>query len=754
MSFSEVRPLKTLTKKHALLEQLVPSIQIRAAGIDVLTIPFNHITQFEMAMGTTSKATASMQLFDPTFKNLDILFYNLTQLAYRGSPIRIRWGYAFVPENQNILSIENIDAEKNKYLSEEYNFIILQTQSDTQAAGNYLTIQMAPIIFDPVITAIPFNKKLISGALKNGNKGPNGKTSLYTSLTDTKTNPVKARVLETLGKESFEKFVKNLKAAQSGKLIGTSVNGKLTFDRIFTELMKQATDNQTEIGRRREVSWQQPLPIFPDNLDLEYDVGVFDGQGDSIYICLQRLAKIMMSTKPVNDNNFATVYNSSTVDKDGGARNRMIGGDFTFVNGKFKNIKDNVLYDGRGVKISPDQVKPEQNTFIMWRFNEAKYVYTLKPTEPLATYVFYGGENSAGFNKDNLPEILEFSVNLENISKYFADPSLLNLKAITNPTTGVAVRPATNLNRGQIDSLATTTREAAAAGGTDQGVKTSGTNPTQDSETKTSTGSVTPTGDKVNYNVPLVGSIDGETVGRDAELFLDSIRTKAGQKFPVNMDITIIGDPDWEPTYINNSLKLIFRNRLGEENPLYSGDYTVLDIRHAIDNSGYKTHLKCLKSPLTNDDIQREVRGGRVINKSEPLETARLEVILSLVDGTEANGVWKTSSIQAASVENNRERVNNALRKTVKGSSVIIEDSITGKIDNELSKNNISFDDAVNKVKSVAISFMYDHEYPVFGKTKTKVSKSGTKSTKKGNETKVIETKFTIKTVKYGNLSR
>ena len=205
---------------------------------------------------------------------------------------------------------------------------------------------------------------------------------------------------------------------------------KLTLPVIYDEIMKIAAKNQE--GK----NWQKPMPIFPNSMDFDHDYITFDGRGDNLWVCLMRLATMMVSKKPPTSSPSRINFDAGTNAKS--ERWRMVGGKFTPYTARLKKKPVGMqVRTANGEVIETDAIPSDQTTFFLWQFSEAPYDYMLQPSEPIVTYHYFGG--SKVFDKNNLPEILEFSVDMEGTGAYFINPDLMKVSKMANTKTGAGV---------------------------------------------------------------------------------------------------------------------------------------------------------------------------------------------------------------------------------------------------------------------------------------------------------------------------
>lgn len=680
-----------ISKTHSKLEFLQPVIHVKT-GVDedLFAIPFNNIISFEYTVMEGS-GQAVLELFDPTFRTLDVLMFNSVQAAVRGIPLKIRWGYSFTPQFEQLQSQFSNSSLSDRYMSQFYSFYPLVVHKEDQGAGTRLTVNLIPSIFDPVLTSIQVSDVFVSRKL-NG--------------------PVDSTVLDKVASElvgggnadeSKKKYLAAINAYKklinpAGKITPTTVpntggevvalGDKLTASVIFNKLMDIAESRQTNLGQRRSERWQKPLVIMPKSLDDSYDYQVFEGRNDNIWQCLMRLARMMVSKTPTGSSD--SIFNSQQTPASK-PRNRMVGGRFTLHNAPLRNpASQATIRNANSQNIRFDQVPVQQQVFMLYQFTEAPYDFMLKTDDaPLATYVYYGGGKS--YDPDNLPEIIEFRVtNQDALNAFFTNTQLFTVAAITNPDTGVFVQPALDSQSSVSQPMTGRTFEqlrAAQAADVDNNSykawqkgqsspSNSITNPAQDKNGQqgaaTNVASQVNTGSQATFDIPWVVSQDGENVSQAVDRFLDILRTKVGRLYYPEIEIEIVGDPLWEPTYVlDTTIRVVYRNRFGDENPIYSGIYFVRDIKHTIGTT-YRTLLKCVKVQETakvNEDPS--ISDAAASKNFKPGETIDLVLLKVEISGGGVGTPWKVKSINnvpsisdagiATLSPENRKRINDTI---------------------------------------------------------------------------------------------
>ena len=711
---SNINRLLEIDKRHTLIEQLTPAIQISILNQPLLTIPFDHVMHFEISYGTAGQQTATLQAFDPTFKVLDVTFFNAAQLTQKGIPTKIRWGYAFVPSTPEFVSDRDSKLMQEQFLSEEYNFYLLRVESEPQRHGNLLTAHFVPIVFNPVMTTIKVDKTFITGDVSKLSR------QSFTGSVKNAQNQLSIlkQSLEKQGEEGKKQFAAYEKALkQFQKITGQNltqeqvrqrvqgeigpqaevIGEKLSFSRIYFELMKIADANQANSGLLRDQRWQSPLPIFPTSLDDEHDYILFEGRNDNIWECLLRLGAMMVSkttrgsARPIDFNRGAQGQSKP--------RWRMVGGKFTPYTARLKASvsKDITLLKDAGKRLDPDQLNADQTTFTMWQFKEAPYDFMIRPADPIASYKYHAGSKS--FDKTNLNEVLEFGVDVDKSSAWFVNPDLLSMSQIRNNQTGASTRAGalTNIDpnrtvasQRQAGTSGTQVKNKSGPGsnsiaGTRNQQTTERTDPRQASNTSSTTRTTqttAPTSGRTSksYDIPLTVSNVGNA-GEIINRFADLLRTKAAASYPFEANMTLVGDPRFDPTFVNTNTTIEFEyvNKNGEINPLYTGRYHIKNIKHVINPGSYRTELELYKVVESIQD-QRAIQNNeqellRPINPGEALKTALIEIIIQQLSGER----WKLGNIAAWSDPNNvnRGRVNQLLTSTVRR---ILEPKIQQKL--------------------------------------------------------------------------
>ncbi len=701
-----------ITKNHLFLEHMVPALLIKDPfDQDLFAIPFNHVLRWEVS-AFSQDAQAILECFDPTFRTLSLLFFNAAQGTGQGLSIRVRWGWVNRTTDP-AASLQLTESVRNQFLSQSYKFYVVAVTENQEPNGNRITVNMLPHVFDPVLSNIKVTKTFVSSNFADASKRSN------VGALESEIQRILGGDANNANSEEFQRYKRTLDAFRNlrSNVTNNETNpidnnttlrvsdGKLTFQKIFNELLDIAEENQNRLGIRRATNYQRPLIITPDNIDDEYDYQIFEGRNDSIWVCLRRLSNLMLSKDPPATTD--TGIQTSRQRSPNQPRHRMVGGKMTMHNARLKNpAKQIIIKNARGRNISAEQAGADQESYLFFSFKEAPYDFMLKSEEPpIGTYVFYGG--SKQFDINNTSDILSFSVqNMDTLSTFFMDKSLFTITSATNPTTNESLRldkPAQVKAADIVSSVQNLVRENAPRTETSDQNSTvteqgqieplEDTNPANDrsrpSTSSTALAASPLTGSNIQeFDIPYVVSQDGERMSQAAERFLDILRTAAGRQFNPELEITIVGDPRLEPTFANGQtdIRLIFRNRFGEDHPLYSGIYLIRDIKHIIEAGNYTTVLKVVKRPFTATDVDTEspevieAATGRRYGDTEPIPAGFLTVTLT---GSSENRRLIISDapgspgIKAFAGNPNANRVSGILKRQIAGAAAgktIIQD--------------------------------------------------------------------------------
>lgn len=685
-----------IDKRHTYLEQLTPALQLRMLN-QTLFIPFQHVMSFEMDFGGDTQKSAVLQVFDPSFIVLDSMFFNIAQLSLnKGVPLKMRWGYANVPLVSDFVNQIKIDGMQDRFLSEEFSFQVFSVDIQPQENGNMISLQLSPEAFDPILTKTLVPNTFISAAfLENrSSKSEEALNAIEKRVqelkgADRKTNDELRNLQDNI--ELIKKFraksaeeIDNIVASPNVVVVGSGNKKKLTFNRIYTNLMNIA--EKASGSFQRENPWQKPLPMYPKGMDLGYDFIVFEGKNESVMQCLYRLGGMMVGVSTENSDR-PVVYSATdkTASKPGAPttpdpannitpRYRMVGGKPEFYSARLsKNAQFKILNES-DEEIQKPSISPDQTNFVLWEFKEAPFDYTFPPEPPIATYWYHGGNKDIS-DIDNMHEILEFSAQSDQISSYYSAANLFTMSGVRNKRTGL------NLTKEQLESASPNSNkrpsqeeDKISSFNSRSDKKSSITDPNSDTGTSSNRSRVTADSNNqsrssTKYEIPISGGgLKGEA---DAQLieFTDRLRTKIATQTAFNAEMTIIGDPRLEPTLVsqNTFIRINYNDKSGRLNPIYSGDYRVHSIKHSIGQDGYKTMLSLNRFPKSDASEEEKTRRQRQITDrefkpGEPLDLAQVTVIVKTKGGAGTKPGWVVSDVIAFEGNVNKDRINKMLQ--------------------------------------------------------------------------------------------
>ncbi len=676
----------TIDKRHTLLSQLTPAIEIKVLGSYAISIPFNYITKFEFDV---NQMQAHLEMFDSSFYIIDTFAFILAKLSGKGVPIKIKWGYAVNSATPTITNERVQIANQSIYMSKDYDMTVLNVESNPDEKGSRVTMLFAVNIIDPVLTSVAVKKVFVSGDIASftTNSKELQNTLINTWKKGSEDDKKRAETAEKLikrvteltetGKASNEEALRRALEGQFGPNVEIISNGgKLTFTKIYFRLMDIALKAQNKLGFDRKASWEIPLPVFPEDFDNNYDFLIFNCNNDNIYSNLQRLGSMMTSKDTrlgKSPQNFNLNSTSATTppaqpqpNAQENARFRMVGGNFTFHSAKIDNqILGANLYKDANSTIRFDQSRADQTAFCVWSFTEAPFEVNVDE-EPIARYRFHAGEPNK-FDENNLTEVLSFSAEFNNVSKYFIASNGFGLENVRNTKTGASVNTTANDAQTGEDVL----NQQRQLTGDNQSVQlptSSQTNPMLDREnTNRSSSSVSASPDQsTQKKFEIPASINPDRDKEILKAFDDAIKSSVRDRFAVfNADLSIIGDPRFDAVFkaYNKMIYFDYINKQGNTNPIYTGHYRIINIKHSIENGKYTTALNIFKVPESNvktgktedsfiaNNPTRSQGFDNPTTDGQIITNAQISVSAKFVSGK-----WRVSTINAYSGEEYKDK--------------------------------------------------------------------------------------------------
>ena len=671
-----------LDKRHTLLSQLTPALELKILGNYALTIPFHYITKFEM---NVKEMQVHLELFDSSFYLIDTFAFVLAQMSKKGIPVKVKFGYAKTSSVPTYTNDRVQMADQAFYLSKEYDMVVLSVESRPEEKGTSITIMFVVNVVDPVLTAVPVKKIFVSGdtasysanaqliqdsIIDKWNSGSEDDKKKATQAT---------KVLEEMKKRQgfTSAALQESLRTQYGPDVEI-VNGKLTFTEIYTRLMNEAFKYQNKLGFQRRGNWEIPLAVMPEEFDNNYDFVHFNCNSDNIYTNLQRLASMMTgkSTQGTSgEKNFnATASNVTNPPAQNNTtqpkpRFRMIGGTFTFHNAKVdKKITGASLYDDKGQKTQFEATSASKKAFCVWAFNEAPYEVRVEQ-EPVAFYRYHAGDPEK-FDPNNLTEVISFSAEFNNASQYFMSSTGFGLNSVQNTATGVTTDTSQNDAASAQDRLAS--QSVVNQNLSQQSSSQKNSNPAEDPNGSVNSNVSASADQSAMKQFQVPASIDPTRDAQTLKDFSDAIRSQVRDYMKVfSANLTILGDPKFDALFMtfNRTIYFEFVNKVGDTNPIYSGHYIIKNIRHIIENGKYVTELELQAIPESNIKAQPEnatVNATNVQGFSSATSTGEAiknaQVTISVI---RSGNSWKVTNVGAYSAEGYKDsqRVSEILSK-------------------------------------------------------------------------------------------
>jgi len=658
-SSNQPEQISEITKVHTMLNQLTPALELKILGSYAITIPFSYITNFEYSVNDNQ---AHIELFDSSFYIIDTFAFILAKLSQKGIPTKIKWGYAYNSPTPTITNERVQVAQQAFYMSKEHNFVLRQVESKPDEKGSRVTMHFIVDTFDPVLTSIPVNKTFVSNDLASITSNASSMDALINKWSaGSAEEKARAKTLEASIKKLKDIAATNpaneeALRTQVQAAFGAGaelVKGKLTFGSIYFNLMKIADKNQN-IGGVRESKWEIPFPVFPPEYDENYDYLIFTGDGNNVETNILKLASMMRSTPQTT--NYAQTGQTATPNV--APRNVMIGGKRTYHSARLdKQITGSKIYASETQRINVDTIPSNRVAFCVWAFNEATYEIEVTE-EPVAFFRYHAGE-PGNFNKNNLTEVLEFSVEANSMTDYFMMNNLFALQNVTNQRTGVTtdvrnVDPISTAdiaarNQGQI-----TTGNTAALNGS--AAMAGVTNPSIDNNTGNAQSSVSsPVDTSAQKHFEVFGQVNPARDADSLKEFIDAIRSQAkNQLSGFGAEMTILGDPKWDGLSFlyNKSIYFEYVNKNGDVNPIFTGTYCIINIKHSISSGKFTTSFSMKKVPeksaststTENSHLSATTTqgfGGAPTTAGEPITNAQISITVSKNN----NRNWKVQDV-------------------------------------------------------------------------------------------------------------
>jgi ribosomal protein L20A (L18A) len=667
MPGSSPEQISEITKYHTLLSQLSPAIEIKVLGSYAISIPFSYITNFEFSVNDMQ---AHIELFDSSFYIIDTFAFVLARLSMKGVPVKVKWGYVYNSATPTITNERVQAANQAFYMSKEHNLVVRAIESKPDEKGSRVTINFIIDTFDPVLTSIPVNKTFVSGDLVSLDANANNlrNTLIEKWKKGNEEDKKRAATAEAAiakltsisqtnrGSEAALQQALQTKFGPEVEIIGNG--GKLTFTEIYFRLMKIANEGQNNLGAR-SVPWNIPLPVFPAEFDNSYDYAIFTCDGNNVETNILKLASMMMS-KPQTRN-----YNQTgqTLASDVSDRFTMIGGKRTYHSARIdKPITGSNLYSNYNQIIQIDRLPPGQTSFCVWQFDEAPYEISVQQ-EPVAYFKYHAGEPGS-FNKNNLTEVLEFTVELENMQSYFMNTTFFSLQGARNRVSGANVDfrnvdPVNPETARQSSITQTVNNGQPIVNGTDS-APTTQTNPSEDRNTinRQTTSVTAPTDQSTQRRFDVFGTINPDRDRDNLKEFDNAIKSAAAKDYmkAFKAEMTIIGDPKWDAVSFayNKSIYFEYINKQGTINPLYTGSYIILNVKQVINNSKFVTILSLQKvddvNPREANSENATVNATNAVEgfdnasaAGQPITTAQISLVVS----KNGNTGWRVQSVNA-----------------------------------------------------------------------------------------------------------